>query len=378
MAWPRPGPAGLAEDGDAPAWRFSGRWWATPVAARRSRRPAPGSGSRWLELTTVTDDEAVVFHDGVRVIRHDGPRARHRLRVRGCRSEPCARPGGERLATFATVNDVHFGETSSAASSRASTSGPILRAEPGEPPYPETMNRAAVEEIAALGPDVVLVKGDLTTHGTTEEFEQFLAYYGDAFGDRLSYVRGNHDGYYGETFASDAPFEIKLPGVTLAVLDTAIPGSASGQVSPEQLEWLDELGQRADRPVLVFGHHHVWSPESRTRDRDLLRHQPRRLRAARRGVRPPPRPGRLLRRPHAPQPGPALRGHRRRPVGRGRLHQGLPGRVGRVPGVRGRRPPGAPAHLHARGAGVDRAHPGHVRRACTPATRSAPSPTAAL
>jgi hypothetical protein len=53
--------------------------------------------------------------------------------------------------------------------------------------------------------------------------------------------------------------------VTLAVLDTTIPGKSSGQVDAEQLEWLDELAERADRLVLVFGHHHPWDPSSRTR-----------------------------------------------------------------------------------------------------------------
>ena len=38
VAWPRPV---VATDGDGrpatPAWRFSGRWWRRPVAARRER-----------------------------------------------------------------------------------------------------------------------------------------------------------------------------------------------------------------------------------------------------------------------------------------------------------------------------------------------------
>ena len=34
---------------------------------------------------------------------------------------------------------------------------------------------------------------------------------------------------------------------------------------PPELEWLDELGARADRPVLVFGHHHCWKPGGENR-----------------------------------------------------------------------------------------------------------------
>jgi hypothetical protein len=34
-AWPRAGAA--APDGDAPRWRWSGRWWSKPIPARRNR-----------------------------------------------------------------------------------------------------------------------------------------------------------------------------------------------------------------------------------------------------------------------------------------------------------------------------------------------------
>ncbi|HSS10254.1 MAG TPA: hypothetical protein VLL25_10230, partial [Acidimicrobiales bacterium] len=62
-----------------------------------------------LEVTTVTDDEAVLF-DGPVAIRlgeldPDTVYEHHGL---GFRTLP--RPPGERLATIATVNDVHFGE----------------------------------------------------------------------------------------------------------------------------------------------------------------------------------------------------------------------------------------------------------------------------
>jgi len=35
VLWPRPGVVGASDP--TPAWRFSGRWWAKPVAARRQR-----------------------------------------------------------------------------------------------------------------------------------------------------------------------------------------------------------------------------------------------------------------------------------------------------------------------------------------------------
>ena len=216
-----------------------------------------------IELTTVSDDGAV-FHDGDEVFVHDGLDPDTEYRLHDVTFRTLGRPDGERLSTFATVNDVHFGETECGVIEGLEI-GPIFTAGPGETPYPETMNDAAIEEITAISPDRVVVKGDLTAHGTTEEFDQFLAHYGGAFGDRLVYVRGNHDGYHGETFASDAPLAVELPGVTLAVLDTVIPRETTGQVTAGQLEWLDDLAAGADRPVMVFGHHHVWNPDSRQR-----------------------------------------------------------------------------------------------------------------
>jgi predicted phosphodiesterase len=216
-----------------------------------------------IEVTTVADDEAVL-HDGPRVIRRDGLEPDRDYEVEGVSVHTLPRPAGALLATVATVNDVHFGEQECGVIEGLEV-GPILRSEPDETPYPEVMNRAAVAEITAASPDVVVAKGDLTATGTRQEYQQFLDCYGPAFGERLVHVRGNHDGYFGENFADRAPLEVELPGVRLAVLDTTIPLQTTGQVSAPQLEWLDELGARSDRPVLVFGHHHVWSPESNTR-----------------------------------------------------------------------------------------------------------------
>ncbi|HZQ83235.1 MAG TPA: hypothetical protein VFA83_00275 [Acidimicrobiales bacterium] len=43
LAWPRPVVAVAGDDHRPPAWRFSGRWWVAPVAARR-----PRPGGSWL------------------------------------------------------------------------------------------------------------------------------------------------------------------------------------------------------------------------------------------------------------------------------------------------------------------------------------------
>jgi Icc protein len=219
------------------------------------------------ELTTVADDEAVV-HDGHEVRTHAGlePDTDYDLDGLAFRTLPRL---GERLATVATVNDVHYGEEVCGIMDGI-PDGPFFSVEPGSEPYPELMNRGAIQEISAIDPDAVVVKGDLTCDGLDEEYDAFLAAYGSAFGDRLHHVRGNHDAYRHQTYAPEGPQRIDVDGLTIALLDTTIPGHTSGQVPVEQVEWLEDLAAGADRPVLVLGHHHVWNPGASTRPDDYF------------------------------------------------------------------------------------------------------------
>ena len=111
-----------------------------------------------MELTTVADDLAV-FHIAGDVHRFEGlaPATTHTLL--GTEVTTLHRPGGALLSRIATVNDIHFGEYECGRIDDL-PEGPIQRSDPGDEPYPDTMNRAAVAEIAALAPDAVVVKGD--------------------------------------------------------------------------------------------------------------------------------------------------------------------------------------------------------------------------
>jgi predicted phosphodiesterase len=226
------------------------------------------------EVFTVADDSAVVFwpadpEAGRRAAwkRYDDLEPATTYTYDGVTFTTLERPPGERLATVATVNDVHFGETVCGFDSNNPDGGPVLRAEPGERPYPEVMNEAAVEEMASLDPpaDVILVKGDLTDDGRREDYDAFLRCYGGAFGERLHHIRGNHDAYEGQTDAPSGPFAVEVPGAVLAVLDTTVPFAPNGGVDDAQLEWLRDLAGPTGPRVLLFGHHQPWQPGSRTR-----------------------------------------------------------------------------------------------------------------
>ena len=207
-----------------------------------------------VEITTVADD-LIVAHDGTDVERLMGLVADTDYEVRGHAVRTLARPEGDLLCRIGTVNDVHFGEMEAGRLDERAE-GPILHVNPGDEPYPETMNRSAVAEMLDAELDALVVKGDLSTDGTNDEFDLFDEVYG-VFGDRLHVVRGNHDAYRGqERFAGDQ--WIDLPGVAVALLDTTIPQQANGTVRAEQLDWLDERATSSTVPVIVMGHHHQW------------------------------------------------------------------------------------------------------------------------
>jgi len=206
------------------------------------------------ELTTIADDLAV-FHRGEEVFRHEElpPDTVHEEHGIVFRTLP--RPAGRLLSRFATVNDVHFGETECG---RIDTSplGPIQRAEPGEAPYPVTMNAGAIAEIDRIDPAAVVVKGDLTEDGRDSEFAAFREHWG-VFGDRLHTVRGNHDSYRGQN-EYEGDRWIEMPGLAVALLDTAIPGVTTGAIHDGQLQWLDAVLRASTVPVIVMGHHQQW------------------------------------------------------------------------------------------------------------------------
>jgi 3',5'-cyclic-AMP phosphodiesterase len=232
---------------------------------------ATGSPQR-IDVTTVSDREAalhVTLPDGTvdvhrfddlapgrsTTVHIDVDGTTHQVDIATLPTLP-----GELLCRFATVNDVHFGELS-AGQIDDLPEGPIRRSEPGSDPYPEVMNRAAVAEMLAIDPAAVIVKGDLSVDGTDDEWAAFEACYREPLGDRLHVVRGNHDAYrHQHAYAGDQ--RIDLPGLTVALLDTAIPGATTGAFRPEQSEWLDDVARNASNPIMVMGHHQQWIPTS--------------------------------------------------------------------------------------------------------------------
>ncbi|MFA5565137.1 MAG: metallophosphoesterase [Acidimicrobiia bacterium] len=208
-----------------------------------------------LEVTTVANDE-VTFHHGDQVRQFDDLEPQRTYNLDGHLVTTLPAPG-ELLCRFATVNDVHFGEVE--AGRIDGLDSPTFGVVPGEEPYPEMMNRHAVEEIAAIDPAAVLIKGDLTSTGSPLEYARCLEVYAGTFGNKLAWTNGNHDNFQGPFFGVE-PTLIDLPGVRLLLIDTSDYGRAGGSVSHETLGWIDDNAKDCETPVLLFGHHHVCLP----------------------------------------------------------------------------------------------------------------------
>ena len=243
--------------------------------------------------------------------------------------------------------------------------GPTFRVPEGAEPYPVTMNRGAVAEMPAIDPAAVVVKGDLTSDGhdraSTRPSWTPTGVLRRAPAPRPGQPRRLPRGHRSP---SEAPF-VGRPARACAwrVIDTIDPGRASGRVSPATLGL-------ARRPGRVAPTGRCWSsatttcgaPSRATDPTTTSASIPTTASAWSTLVARRPTIARLLRRPHPPQPGAALRGHRRRSLGGGGVREGLPGELGRVPRLRGRHRSRSTAASRPRGPGLDRADPAHVRR----------------
>ena len=329
------------------------------------------------ELTTVGPDFAVV-HEGLEVRRYEGlePDTDHDIEGFAFRTLP--EPG--RAAGHLRHGQRRPLRRGGVRAHRRLGRGPgVPEPSPATTRTPRSMNRGAVAEIAALDPDAVVVKGDLTSNGTQSRVRRLprrLRAGRSATGS--PWCGATTRATTGRRSPPSRSRRSPCPGVTLAVHR--------------------HLGRR-----VAGGHRHR-----------------RPARAARRAggpgrpagprVRPPPprRPGLRARRPTAPSAststrrrpcspwspaGPSIRGYFAGHTHRNRVRRfaatgdvpwvevacvkDYPGDVGRVPGARGRHRPDRPPHLHRPRRSSGPRRPGTCTPGSTTTTRSARSPTAA-
>jgi hypothetical protein len=189
-------------------------------------------------------------------------------------------PGAAQVASFATMNDLHFGEarmggvlTNDHEYGEAAPGFEVVSDDDYALPYAEFMNRDAIAEINRLEVDCSVIKGDITNRGLPEEFETAARTF-EAFERPHHPFLGNHDYLalrddievdgYGILGAPPAPRHVDVGGWRLLLLDTNVPGEHGGAFGKERREWLaDALGEcdRLGVPTLLLAHHQPVPPE---------------------------------------------------------------------------------------------------------------------
>jgi 3',5'-cyclic-AMP phosphodiesterase len=125
--------------------------------------------------------------------------------------------------------------------------------------------RAVVQDVQALPdpPDALILTGDLTEHGTGDEYATVRELTSPIPGPR-HVLPGNHDdrGAIRAAFDLDGDasdpvrYAIDLGSLRLVAVDTTIPGSDAGQLDADTLAWLDaELARGPERTTLLAMHH---------------------------------------------------------------------------------------------------------------------------
>ena len=148
----------------------------------------------------------------------------------------------------------------------------------GSPYFDGELLETAVNETIAVGPDLVLIGGDLTAEGYANEFRTAHTYLDPLVQAGLTTVviPGNHDsknvGYlhFRDTFGpgdvpakGDRAMKLDWGGRTVQVvaLDSTKPDLAEGEIGRERYEWIrDRFAGDVDLKVFCLHHHLVAVP----------------------------------------------------------------------------------------------------------------------
>lgn len=194
--------------------------------------------------------------------------------------ETLPQPAARETASFATLNDLHFGELRFGGvlevDGELGADGPgsaSVRADETEVPYWRFMNEDAIDEINATGVETTLIKGDIADRGLPEQFAAAAEAFARFRMPHHAFL-GNHD-HYGRNVGLEvdgyallgqlrAPRSLELGGWRLVLIETAEPGEHHGALDEDRLLWLDEAlaeTRETAQPTLVLMHHHPVPPE---------------------------------------------------------------------------------------------------------------------
>lgn len=132
---------------------------------------------------------------------------------------------------------------------------------------PDESLARVLEQVAGLGPDLVVASGDLTEEGAVSAYQRLRGQLA-GLGTPVACMPGNHDDpeamrAHLVTDGVDMPGSVSLDGWSLFLLDSTVPGRPEGRLGAQRLAALDwQLHEARGRPKLVFVHHQPVDTES--------------------------------------------------------------------------------------------------------------------
>ena len=139
---------------------------------------------------------------------------------------------------------------------------------------PNLLERAIVE-VNDLKPDVVVISGDLTSHGFKDEYALAKRYVDTITCESKIVIPGNHDsrnvGYvHFEDLFGDRNSVMRRNGVTLVAVDSTEPDLDHGQIGRGRYPWIEEsFAAPADLRIFVC-HHHLLPVPGTGRERNVI------------------------------------------------------------------------------------------------------------
>ncbi|MBW3602674.1 MAG: metallophosphoesterase [Actinobacteria bacterium] len=156
----------------------------------------------------------------------------------------------------------------------------------GDVTFDEGLMRAVIERVNRLGPDLVVVVGDLTEAGFRWEFEVAAGWLGGLEAETVV-VPGNHDArnvgtvhyrqLFGDRFSryrtAFDPWRadrLAATGLTVVAVDSSQPDLDEGHVGRERYPWIRaQFDEPADVKVLMV-HHHLMAIPGTGRDLNVI------------------------------------------------------------------------------------------------------------
>ena len=121
----------------------------------------------------------------------------------------------------------------------------------------------AIDEINSMGPDVVIVTGDLTEEGLVAEFQEAKRYLNQLKCKRLIVGSGNHDsrttGYLlFPKFFGEPSSATKLEDTVIVMLNSSRPDRQDGEIGYNQGLWMKQQLDAFDGVFKIIAlHHHL-------------------------------------------------------------------------------------------------------------------------